>query len=77
MMDRVVVASDEKRQSRDSAYLRRLIAVSVTLAFFLSALCTGGYMAGSLALMASPALMASELLGFSMSISALSSASND
>ena len=86
MMDRIIgpngfngerwQQNEEKRQQRDTAYMSRLIAVSITLTFFLSALCSGGYIAGSLALMTSPALMASELLGFSMSISALS-ATND
>ena len=54
--------------------MKRLIAVSITLVFFLAALVMGGYIAGSLALFTGPALMGSELLGFTMSISALSSA---
>ena len=63
----------EKQKSRNSAYKKRLIAVSLVLLFFISAQFMGGMIAGSLALMAGPALMASELLGFGVSISALSS----
>jgi zinc transporter 2 len=47
--------------------------VSVVLVFFITAQFMGGYIANSMALLAGPALMGSELLGFGMSISALSS----
>ena len=63
----------EKQKQRTSAYKKRLIAVSVVLIFFITAMFAGGYIAGSLALLTGPALMGSELLGFGMSINALSS----
>ena len=49
------------------------LEVLLVLLFFISAQFMGGLIAGSLALLAGPALMASELLGFGVSISALSS----
>ena len=62
----------EQQQKSNSAAKKKLITVSIVSTFFITAQLVGGYMAGSIAIFTDAAHLASDLVGFAVSIMALS-----
>ena len=61
-----------EQQKSNSAAKKKLITVSIVSTFFITAQLIGGYMAGSIAIFTDAAHLASDLVGFAVSILALS-----
>ena len=61
----------EMQKQSNSAAMKKLITVSFVSVFFITAQLIGGYMAGSIAIFTDSAHLASDMLGFGISILAL------
>ena len=61
----------EEQEKQNKAAMRKLLTVSFVSVFFIVAQLIGGYMSGSIAIFTDTAHLASDLLGFGISISAL------
>ena len=59
------------QKSQTDAAIRKLVTVSIVSCFFITAQMIGGYMSGSIAIFTDAAHLASDLLGFGVSICAL------
>lgn len=64
----------EMQKESNNAAKRKLLTVSIVSVFFITAQLIGGYLAGSIAIYTDSAHLASDLLGFGISIMALAMA---
>lgn len=62
------------QKESNNAAQKKLITVSIVSVFFITAQLIGGYMAGSIAIFTDSAHLASDMLGFGISIMALNMA---
>ena len=65
------VRAQEKQKENNRKSMNKLITVSIVSVFFITAQLIGGYMAGSIAIFTDSAHLASDMLGFGISIAAL------
>lgn len=61
---------DSQKKSNDAA-MKKLVIVSFVSVFFITAQLIGGYLAGSIAIFTDSAHLASDMLGFGISMAAL------
>ena len=60
-----------EQKKTNAAMLKKLIIVTIVSCFFITAQLIGGYMAGSIAIFTDSAHLASDLIGFGISIISL------
>jgi len=65
------VRAQETQKENNRKSMNKLITVSIVSVFFITAQLIGGYMAGSIAIFTDSAHLASDMLGFGISIAAL------